>query len=100
MVAVTMNNRPTLGAWENYKRVRNRALTWILVFFFGSPAIAYASVRLIGSTTPGLVLALAAMLAAALSMWQFITWSCPRCGETYGVPLGRCRHCHLPKWGK
>ena len=93
-----MNNQLTPGAWENYKRVRNRALTWILVFLI-SPAVAYVSVRLIGSTTPGLVFALVAMLVAALSVWQFITWSCPRCGETFGAPLGHCRHCQLPKWG-
>jgi hypothetical protein len=94
-----MNNQVTPGAWENYKRVRNRALTWILVFFLISPAVAYVSVRLIASTTPGLVFALVAMLVAAFSVWQFINWPCPRCGETFGAPLGHCRHCQLPKWG-
>jgi len=94
-----MNKHSTRGPWESYRRVRNRALTCILVFFLIPPAVAYVSVRLIGSTTPGLVLALVSMVVAAFSVWQFITWSCPRCGETFGAPLGHCRHCRLPKWG-
>jgi hypothetical protein len=87
-------------AWEDYKRVRNRAIAWPMVFFFVSPCVAYASVMLIRSIMPGFVFALSTMLVAAFSLWQFMTWSCPRCGEPYGVPLGHCRYCHLPKWGR
>jgi hypothetical protein len=62
-----MNNQLAPSPWENYKHIRNRALIWILVFFLGSLAITYVSVRLLSSTTPGLVFALVAMLAAAFS---------------------------------
>lgn len=90
-------SKATSVAWKDYRRARNRAITWILVFLFISPAIAYVSVKVIDSTAPGFIFAVASMMAAFYFLWQFITWSCPRCGETFGL-FRHCRHCRLLKW--
>jgi len=84
--------------WQEYKRLRNVAVLWIAAFATLPLFIAYISTQIVGSVVPGFVLALITMAGAVFSVWQLITWPCPRCGEVFGVPLwSRCRHCGLLK---
>jgi len=86
-------------AWLNYRKVRNRALAWLAAFAVVPLSAAYTSVRIMGSLLPGFVAAFITMSGAVYSMWQLITWACPRCGEVFGAPVKRrCRNCSLAKW--
>jgi len=98
VVEISMS-KPNTNSWDDYKRVRKRAVIWTLVFFFGSEAISYASIRFFGSPILGFAFAFASMAVALFSIWRLITWSCPRCGETFGL-FRHCRHCRLLKWGE
>src|SRR5712691_932709 len=103
MVSVVeiMNQRPYSDAWSDYKKLRNRVVVWTLLFMFLPLSVAYVTARMFGSAIPGLVLAFIAMGGWFFSAWQFQTWTCPQCGETFGAPLWRrCRHCGLPKWSE
>src|ERR1700733_8014976 len=100
MDALPMNKATPEAAWHDYKRVRSRAVVLALVFLFLTPVLAYVGIILIGSTVPGLTFALLAMMATVISTGQYMTWRCPRCGETYGPLRRHCRHCNLSRWGE
>ena len=100
MVALPMNKATFEAAWHDYKRVRSRAAILTLVFLFLTPVFAYVGITLVGSTVPGLMFALVTMMAAVISTWQYMTWHCPRCGETYGPLRRHCRYCNLSRWGE
>jgi hypothetical membrane protein len=85
-------------AWQDYRRARNQALGSLLLFFFGSPFIAYISIKFANTIVPGFVFAAVAMALTCVCLWRFTTWTCPRCGETFGAPLWHCVHCKLRKW--
>lgn len=92
------------AAWQDFRR-RRRAV-WIiwLTYLPGAGGVAALGQRVVGSGTPGIVVAvmwMAAFLASGLRVGAF---RCPRCGERFtsrGGPLfrvnnpftGKCLHC-------
>jgi len=95
-----MNGQPSYaGAWSEYRKLRNQFLLWTALLLVVPVSVAYASARFLGSTTPGLVLGFIAQVGWFISGWRFLNWTCPQCGERFGVPLRRrCRRCGLAKW--
>lgn len=86
-------------AWLDYRKLRNGVVGWIVAFATVPLCVAYVSTQIVGSLLPGFVLAFITMGGSVYSVWQLITWSCPRCGEAFGAPLRRrCPHCRLMKW--
>jgi hypothetical protein len=92
---------------REYKRIRN---TFLLVFMTYVPvcfAVGVASLKLLGTFTPGFVVAGLWMILFLFNGVRLNTWPCPRCGEwfsgTWWYNLGflarRCVHCGLAKYG-
>jgi hypothetical protein len=92
--------------WQEYRRRRNQ---FFLVFASYVPvcsAVAFVSMKLFHTFTPGFVVACFWMGLFVLTGCRVQLWPCPRCGKwfsstgwyTYGLFARKCVHCGLRKF--
>ena len=93
--------------WREYKRIRNMFFLVFVTYVPVSFAVGVVSAKLLGTFTPGFVVAGLWMILFLFNGIRLNTWRCPHCGEwfsgTWWYNLGflarRCVHCGLPKYG-
>lgn len=93
--------------WRDYRKRRN--LFWA-IFLTYVPGVLLIGMSLeylfqFKTETPIYFVAIAWMIAFAISGWRLTYWKCPRCGNWFFATwlyhnqfARKCVHCGLPKW--
>lgn len=91
--------------WADYRKRRN---LFGLIFITYVPCVLVIGTplsQMLKSETPYYIVAIAWMIAFAVSGWRLSYWKCPRCGNWFFAKwlyhnqfARKCMHCGLSKW--